>query len=91
MPMLIIVLLAPSKYALGEMYKLACKLATEYSMSFNAKKSKLMLFDTFGTSSMTINREEFMCTNQEIHLGNVIGTCKNATKNVMNNATNYFI
>ena len=40
---------------------------------------------------MTINGEEFMCTNQEVHLGNVIGTCKNATKNVINNATNDFI
>ena len=60
-------------------------------MLFIAKKSKLMLFDTYGTSSMTINGEEFMCTNLEVHLGNVIGTCKNATKNVINNATNDFI
>ena len=50
-----------------------------------------MLFDTYETSSMTINGEEFMCTNQKVHLGNVIDTCKNATKNVINNATNDFI
>ena len=65
--------------------------ASEYSMLFIAKKSKLMLFDTYETSSMTINGEEFMCNNQEVHLGNVIGTCKRATKNVINNATNDFI
>ena len=75
-----IVLLAPTKYALSEMYKVACKFASEYSMLFNAKKSKLMLFDTYKTSSMTINDEEFMCTNQVVHLGNVIGACKNVTK-----------
>ena len=27
-----------------------------------------MLFGTYETSSMTINGEEFMCTNQEVHL-----------------------
>ena len=75
-----IVLLAPTKYALSKMYKVACKFASEYSMLFNAKKSKLMLFDTYETSLMTINGEKYMCTNQEVHLGNVIGTCKNATK-----------
>ena len=76
-----IVLLAPTKYALSEMYTVACKFSSEYNMGFNAKKSKLMLFDTYETSSMTINGEELMCTSQEVHLGNVIGTCKNATKN----------
>ena len=86
-----IVLLAPTKYALSKTYKVSCKFTSEYSMLFNAKKSKLMLFDTYETSSMTINGEEFMCTNQEVHLGNVIGTCKNAPKNVINNATNDFI
>ena len=86
-----IVLLAPTKYALSKMYKVACKFASEYSMLFIAKKSQLMLFDTYEASSMTINGEEFMCTNQEVHLGNVIGTCKNATKNVINDATNDFI
>ena len=50
-----------------------------------------MLFDTYETSSMTIYGEEFMFTSQEVHLGNVIGTCKNATKNVINNATNDFV
>ena len=44
-----------------------------------------MLFDTFETSSMTINGEELICTNKEVHLGNVIGTCKNATKYIINN------
>ena len=86
-----IVLLAPTKYALSEMYTVACKFSSEYNMGFNAKKSKLMLFDTYETSSMTINGEELMCTNQEVHLENVNGTCKNATKNVINNATNDFI
>ena len=75
-----IVLLAPIKYALSEMYKVACKFASEYSMLFNAKKSKLILLDTYETSLMTINGKEFMFTNQEVDLGNVIGTCKNATK-----------
>ena len=56
-----------------------------------AKKSKLMLLDTYETSSMTMNGKEFMCTNQEVHFGNVIGTCNNGTKNVINNATNNFI
>ena len=73
------------------MYKVACKFASEYSMFFNVEKSKLMLFDTYETSSMTINGEECMCTNQEVHLENFIGTCKNATKNGINNATNDFI
>ena len=73
------------------MYKVACKFASEYSMLFNAKKSKLMLFDTIETSSMIINGEEFMCTSQEVHLRKVIDTCKSATKNVINNATNDFL
>ena len=29
------------------MYKVACKFASEYSMLFDAKMSKLMLFDTY--------------------------------------------
>ena len=75
-----IVLLAPTKYALCEMYKVACKLVSEYSILFNARKNKLMLFDTCETSSMKINGEELMCTNRKVHLGKVIGTCKNDTK-----------
>ena len=35
-----IVLLAHTKYALSEMYKVACKFASEYRMLFNSKKSK---------------------------------------------------
>ena len=39
-----------------------------------------MVFDTYETSSMTINGEDFMCRNQEVHIENVIATCKDATK-----------
>ena len=48
-----------------------------------------MLCDTYETSSMTISGEECMCTSQEVHL--VIATCKNAIKDVIQNATNDFI
>ena len=40
-------LYSATKCALSEMYRVACKFASEYSMVFNVKKSKLMLFDTY--------------------------------------------
>ena len=42
-------LYSATKCALSEMDKVACKFASEYSMLFNATKSKLMLFDTYET------------------------------------------
>ena len=59
-------------------------------MLFNAKKSKLMVFDTYETSSLTINGEKFMY-NLQTKMSTLKMSFAHVTTNVINNATNDFI
>lgn len=84
-----VVLLAPTTTAANIMLTEAVKFAAEYNVSFNASKTKHVLFNDYDSvANVTIGSTIISSIQTELHLGNTVGKTYNS-ENISNCIRNF--
>ena len=82
-----IVLLCPSIAALNHMLAVCEKFSDEYSIKFNATKSKLIAYgDTSANQNVIFQGHSIPVSDYEKHVGNLVGSNSNIDNDIINNA-----